>query len=151
MPVTTEGDPIILVDARWRVRRETATQALKRCEHCLDDGGGSFTWIASREALAALQPDPMPRGAALVETQVLGLPDMVTLGQFSLKRDTLLYEGLSERRLAWSIDLITELLPDAKLLGTTAEPPEQASQRRRKPPNPPNRSHPNCSPSHASI
>jgi hypothetical protein len=131
VPVTTEGDPIVVVEARWRVRRAAAAAALKRCEQCLDDGGGSFTWIARREKLVAMQPDPMPRGAAVVETSVLDIPGAVTIGEFSLKRDTLRYEGLSERRLAWAIDLIAELLPNAKRLGSSATPPEQAFARTR--------------------
>ena len=71
VPVTTEGDPIAVVSARWRVRRDVAAAALRRCEQCLDDGGGSFTWIAERQRLVAMQPDPMPRGAAVVETSVV--------------------------------------------------------------------------------
>ena len=133
VPVTSEGDPIVVVDARWRVRREAAAAALGRCEQCLDNGGGSFTWIARRETLVAMQPDPMPRGAALVETSVLDIPGTVSIGEFSLKRDTLRYEGLTERRLVWAIDLIAELLPDAKLLGSSAKPPETTFPRTRKP------------------
>ena len=136
VPVTTEGDPIVVVDARWRVRRDVAAASLRSCEQCLDDGGGSFTWIAARERLVAMQPDPMPRGAALVETSVLDIPGAVTIGEFSLKRDTLRYEGLSERRLAWAIDFVAELLPDATVLDSSAKPPEQAfaTTRTRKPP-----------------
>ncbi|MGH2862332.1 MAG: SEC-C metal-binding domain-containing protein [Solirubrobacteraceae bacterium] len=129
VPVTTEGDLIIVVEARWRARRDAAAAALMRCEQCLDDGGGSFTWIARRDALLAMQPDPMPRGAALVETSVLDIPGAVSIGEFSLKRDTLRYEGLSERRLGCAIDFIGQLLPDAKLLDSSAKPPAQAFAR----------------------
>ncbi|MGZ6662993.1 MAG: hypothetical protein ACXVHL_37385, partial [Solirubrobacteraceae bacterium] len=66
----------------------------------------------------------MPRGAAVVETSVIDIPGTVALGEFSLKGNTLRYEGLSERRLAWAIDFIAELLPDASLLDSRAEPPE---------------------------
>jgi len=126
VPVTTEGDPIAVVSARWRVKRNVAAAALRRCEQCLDDGGGSFTWIAARQRLVAMQPDPMPRGAAVVETSVVDIPGAVLLGEFSLKGSTLRYEGLSERRLAWAIEFIAELLPDASLQDSRAQPPEQA-------------------------
>jgi SEC-C motif len=139
VPVTTEGDPIVVVNARWRVRRDLAASALRGCEECLDDGGGSYTWIAERERLVAMQPEPMPHGAALVETSVLDIPGAVTLGEFSLKRNMLCYEGLSERRLAWAIDFVAELLRDATLVDSSAEPPEQAfsKTRKRKPPRTP--------------
>jgi hypothetical protein len=112
--------------------------ALKRCRDCLDDGGGSFTWIAPRERLVAMQPDAMPRGAALVETSVLDILGMVTLGQFSLMRDTLRCEGLSERRLAWALEFIAELLPDATLIDSAVQTAEQAfaKTRSRKLPKP---------------
>jgi SEC-C motif len=139
VPVTTEGDRIVVVDARWRVKRGGAGVALKRRRECLDDGGRSFTWIAPRGRLVAMQPDPMPRGAALVETSVLDIPGMVSLGQFSVMHDTLRYEGLSERRLAWAREFIAELLPDATLIDSAVQAPEQAfaNTHSRKPPKTP--------------
>jgi hypothetical protein len=131
VPVTTEGDPVAVVNARWRVRRGSAAVALERCEQCLDDGGGSFTWIAVRERLVAMQPDPLPRGAALVETSPADIPGVVSLGQFSVGRGVLRYEGLSERRLAWAIEFIADLLPDATALDSAAQPAEQAFARAR--------------------
>jgi len=126
VPVTTEGDPVVVVNARWRVGRESAAVALLGCRQCLDDGGGSFTWIRLRERLVALQPDPMPTGAALVEISPVDIPGVVSLGQFSLERDLLRYEGLSERRLAWAIEFVADVLPDATLLDSAAQPAEQA-------------------------
>jgi SEC-C motif len=136
VPVTTEGDPVLLATARWRVRRDCASAALSGCEQCLGDGGGSFTWIAVRARLVELQPDAMPLGAALVETSPVDMPGVVSLGQFSLKRHLLRYEGLSERRLAWAVDFIAELLPEATLLDSATQPAERAAAKARtqKPP-----------------
>ncbi len=137
--LTTEGDPVVVVNARWRVGRGPATAALKRRTDCLDDGDSCFTWLAPRERLVAMQPESMPRGAALVETSVIDIPGALSLGQFSLERDVLRYEGLSERRLEWAIDFIAELLPDATLIDSSAQPPEQAfaKMRSRRPPQTP--------------
>jgi len=37
VPVTTEGDPVVLVTARWRVGRDSTSAALRGCEQCLED------------------------------------------------------------------------------------------------------------------
>lgn len=129
IPMTTEGDPVVFVNARWRTPRARAARALDKAGFLLaepDSDPPAYGWFGSREKLIAMKPDALPDGAVTIEGSPLGMPDVVSLGTFALDADEIRYEGLSERRLDWAIGIIEDLLPRAKLIDVTTKDVDDA-------------------------
>jgi len=65
------------------------------------------------------------------------MPDVLSLGTFHLDGDEIRYEGFSERRVEWAIEMFEDLLPDAELVDVETTDIEQklseAPSRPRKP------------------
>ena len=65
------------------------------------------------------------------------MPDVLSLGTFYLDGDEIRYEGFSERRVEWAIEMLEDLLPDAELVDVETTDIEQklseAPPRPRKP------------------
>jgi len=119
IPLTTEGDPVVFATARWRAPRSGACAAFDSVGWLLadpDSAPPSYDWFGSREKLEAMKPDTVPRGAVTLESSPLGMPDVLSLGTFYLDGDEIRYEGFSERRVEWAIEMLEELLPDAELV-----------------------------------
>jgi hypothetical protein len=140
IPVTTEGDPVVFVAARWRAPHAGARAAFESAGWLLADPDSlppSYDWFGSREKLEAMKPDTMPRGAVLLESSPLGMPEVLSLGSFYLDGDEIRYEGLSERRVEWAKEMLEDLLPDAELVDVETTDTEQklgeAPRRPRKP------------------
>ena len=72
-----------------------------------------------------MKPDTMPRGAVIVESSPLGMPDVLSLGTFYLDGDEIRYDGFSERRVEWAIEMLEDLLPDAELVDVETTDVEQ--------------------------
>ena len=141
VPLTTEGDPVTFVTARWRAPHADARAAFERVGWLLADPDSdppSYDWFGSREKLTAMKPDALPEGAVTIESSPLGMPDVVSLGTFYLGGDEVRYEGLSERRAEWALDMLDDLLPTAELLDVETKEVDQmlseAPKRSRNPP-----------------
>jgi hypothetical protein len=117
-PFTTEGDPVVFVRARWRISAETAVAAFDETEWLLADGpdGSSYGWLGDRQGLLALKPDDLPAGALTLEHNPIGMPDVVALGTFYVESDEVRFEGPSQRRLGWALQVIADMLPGAELV-----------------------------------
>jgi hypothetical protein len=140
IPLTTEGDPVVFVTARWHAGHTGDRAALESAGWLLADPDSvppSYNWFGSREKLEAMKPDTLPRGAVTLESSPLGMPDVVSLGTFYVDGDEIRYEGFSERRAEWAIEMLEDLLPDAELVDVEATDIEQklseAPPRRRRP------------------
>ncbi len=122
--VTTEGDPVVLVTARWSAPRARAASALGRAKFLIADPDGDepgYDWLGSRDQLTALQPEALPAGALTIDSSPLSAPDAIVLGRFTVAGDEIRYEGLSERRLGWAIDIMANLVPRAKVIEVTTK------------------------------
>jgi hypothetical protein len=120
VPYTLEGDRVVIADACWHLSEPAPAfdALLDAPELTLDDTtDGSeditFDWLTSRRALLARRP-PVPIGAICMESGPalvsedgeLELPDLTSLGTFTLRDDRLEFSGTSEERLARAIALI---------------------------------------------
>jgi hypothetical protein len=133
VPYTLEGDKVVISEASWRLNDPArAFEALRDAsELTLDDAtdsseGITFDWLTSRRALIARRPALpigaicMESGPALVsEDGELELPDLTSLGTFTLRDDRLEFSGTSEERLARAIELVE------RRLGRLADVPER--------------------------
>jgi len=121
---TLEGDPVVVVEATWRLREPgVAFGALRDAPELVlegetEDGEGvTLAWLISRRELLARRP-PLPLGAICVEggPVVVGedgdleFKDVTSLGTFTLYRDHLEFFGLSEARLAQAVALVERRL-----------------------------------------
>jgi hypothetical protein len=133
VPHTLEGDRVVIADACWHLSEPaTAFDALLDApELTLDEttNGGedvTFDWLTSRRALVARRP-ALPIGAICIESGPalvsedgeLELPDLTSLGTFTLRDDRLEFSGTSEERLARAIALIE------RCLARLASPPKR--------------------------
>jgi hypothetical protein len=127
VPITTEGDPVAFVTARWRIDRDAAVEAFRAAEGLVPEGpdAASYGWLAHRRELLELKPDTLPPGAITFEANPIGMPDAVALGSFYIDRDEVRYEGISERRLAWALEIVADILPQATLIETETKTLEQ--------------------------
>jgi hypothetical protein len=118
VPFTTEGDPVLVATARWRIDRKSVVAAFEECGWLVpeDSEGTSYGWLSDRRQLLALKRDSLPPGAVTFESSPLGMPDVLALGTFWVTIDELRYDGLSQRRLDWALEMIEETLPTAELI-----------------------------------
>jgi hypothetical protein len=134
--LTTEGDPVRCVTARWRVDAKLALAAFDATTELIREGSAdepAFGWLAPREELRELAPDTLPPGAVMFESSPIDMPDAIALGTFYVEGDEVRYEGFSQRRLGWALELITDTLPTAELLETRSMTLEQMRQARPEP------------------
>jgi hypothetical protein len=136
VPYTLEGDPVVMVEATWRLREPRVALAALRGVPDLtfdgptDDGEGvTFAWLTPRRALLARRPE-LPGGAIVMEGGPVGvsvdgeleLDDITSLGTFTLHEDHLEFFGISEARLAGAVALVK------RHLGSSAGRPRQRTR-----------------------
>jgi hypothetical protein len=128
VPFTTEGDPVLVATARWRIDRTSVISAFDESGWLVRDDSEctSYGWLSDRRELLALKPDTLPLGAVTFESSPLGMPDVVALGTFYIEADELRYEGLSQRRLDWALEMIERMLPTAELIAVDTKTFEEA-------------------------
>jgi hypothetical protein len=117
---TIEGDPVVMVEATWKLRdTDGAFDALWGVPELhyqgeTEDGEAvTFDWLASRRELLAARP-ARPLGAVYTENGPVmvsenGEPDRgdeTSRGTFTLSGDRLEFFGLSEARLAGAEELV---------------------------------------------
>lgn len=135
VPFTLEGDPVLVATARWRIDRESVITAFEECGWLVPEDleGTSYGWLSDRRQLLALKPDSLPPGAITFESSPLGMPDVSALGTFYVTVDELRYEGLSQRRLGWALEMIEEILPRSELFAVDVRAFEEARRERAEP------------------
>jgi hypothetical protein len=135
MPFTTEGDLVLLATARWRIDRASVITAFEQAGWLMPDDPErtSYGWLADRQELLALKPDTLPPGAMTFESSPLGMPDVVALGTFYIEHHELRYEGLSQRRLNWALEMIEETLPASELTAMDTTTFDEACAEHRAP------------------
>ena len=135
--LTTEGDPVVFVTARWKAAHTGARAAFESAGWLLADPDSvppSYDWFGAREKLEAMKPDTdtLPPGAVTLESSPLGMPDVLSLGTFYVDGDEIRYEGISDRRVEWAIEMLEDLLPTAELVDVETTDIESRSSARRR-------------------
>ncbi len=105
---TLEGDPVAFATATWRVRDLAAvTEKLRGLGDLLPDEPLELDITAPRASLVE-QRTVLPPGAIVLEASPVDAPETVPIASLRLEGGQLHAEAISEERIAYAIELISE-------------------------------------------
>jgi hypothetical protein len=103
---TLEGDPVAFASATWEVRDvAAAAERMRDLRGLVPDDPIEVDITAPRASLVSQRP-PLPPGALVLESSIVGALDTIPIATLRLDGDELHVEAMSEQRLEETLEIV---------------------------------------------